>query len=341
MNKWYQSMDIDNIVISNRIRLARNIQQYPFPAKMEHYEAKALIAQIKLTMDKLKEYKFNYVELDEIGDLDKKEMVEHHMMSPYMLKQSLPGMVIFNQDETINIMVNEEDHLRIQGLGVGRDLASTWERITRLDDDIETNITYAFSEKYGYLTACPTNLGTGIRASYMLHLPILNKTGYLQELLGAVSKLGMSIRGIYGEGTKSLGSIYQISNQMTLGRTEEEIIENVQNITMQIVGKEESIRNEISEKAKNKLKDQVYRSYGILSYAREIPLSEAMNLLSEVKLGFEIGLYDIPKPDISIYEIMMGIQDATITRKKKEENINLPLDVVRANIIRKYLRKDS
>lgn len=339
MNKWYQSTDIDNIIISNRIRLARNIEKYPFTNKMEVYEAKALISQMKLTIDQFPKYNFTCVELENISDLEKQEMIEHHMMSPYMLQHKIPGMMIFNQEETMSIMVNEEDHLRIQGMGVGADLVSTWEKVNRLDDDIDQSIPYAFSEDYGYMTACPTNLGTGMRASYMLHLPLLKKTGHLQELLGAVSKLGMSIRGIYGEGTKSLGSIYQISNQMTLGRTEEEIIENVQNIAMQIVGQEKNIRKLMKDNVKDKLANQVYRSYGILSYARELSLSEAMNLLSDVKLGFEMNIYDMPKPTMSIYEMMIGIQDATITRKTKNNETHLPNDVVRANVVRDYLRK--
>ena len=338
MNKWYQSQDVDNIIISNRIRLARNIEAYHFPTKMDEHEASALIAQMKLTAEKLPKYSFTCIELQDLKGLDKKQMMEHHLMSPYMFHQSLPGMMIVNQDETISIMVNEEDHLRLQGIGTGADLLETWKMVTQLDDDIETYIPYAFSEKYGYMTACPTNLGTGIRASYMLHLPLLKKTGYLAQILGAAGKFGMSIRGIYGEGTKSLGSIYQISNQRTLGRSEEEIIESVQNIATHLVAQEQNLRNIISSDLKSKLIDQVYRSYGILCFARELELSETMDLLSDVKLGFEMGIYDMQKPRKNIFELMIDIQEATVAKMALKEEEALTIDVIRANIIRKHLK---
>lgn len=339
MTKWYQSQEVDDIIISNRIRLARNIKGYRFPVKMDEYEALALISQMKLVVDQLDGYDFKTMELTKLDALTKKEMMERHIMSPYMLRQSLPSMMILNDEETKSIMVNEEDHLRLQGLGSGQDIKSTWELITKLDDDIEQQIEYAFSEKYGYMTACPTNLGTGLRASYMLHLPLLQKTNYLQEILVAVGKLGMSIRGIYGEGTKPLASIFQISNQKTLGRSEPEIIESVQNIAMHVVGKEQSIRDNISTNAKSKLVDQIYRSYGTLAYARQLDLSEAMNLLSDVKLGFEMGIYHMPKPKMNIYEIIISIQDATIANRAMQEEPHLPTDVIRANVIREYLVK--
>ena len=338
MNKWYQSQDVDCIIISNRIRLARNIEAYRFPTKMDEHEASALMAQMKLTTKKLPQYNFTCIELQDLSSLDKKQMMEHHMMSPYMFYQSLPGMMIVNQDETISIMVNEEDHLRLQGIGSGADLLGTWKILTQLDDDIEAHIPYAFNEKYGYMTACPTNLGTGIRASYMLHLPLLKKTGYLEQILGAAGKLGMSIRGIYGEGTKPLGSIYQISNQRTLGRSEEEIIESVQSIATHLVGQEQNLRKIITSDLKSKLIDQVYRSYGILCFARELELSETMNLLSDVKLGFEMGIYDMPKPKKSIFEMMIDIQEATIAKTALKQEERLTMEVIRANIIREHLK---
>lgn len=340
MNKWYQSKEVDNIIISNRIRLARNVEEFKFPVKMDEKEALALNSKMKDTVDKLDEYKLKYIDLGDVRHIQKRKMIERHIMSPHMLNQSLPGMVVLNNSETISIMVNEEDHLRLQGIGAGHDVSSTWKTVDMLDDAIEDHIDYAYSEKYGYMTSCPTNLGTGLRASYMLHLPLLEKTQYLQELLVEVGKLGMSIRGIYGEGSKSLASIYQISNQKTLGRTEEEIIESMQNIAMHIVDKEQGIRNNISLNLEGKLRDQVYRSYGILAYARQLTLSEAVNLLSDVKLGFEMGIYDMPQPKRSIYEIMIMIQDASIGEKALREDKGLPEDVIRANLIRKYLKED-
>lgn len=338
MSKWYQSQEIDNIIISNRIRLARNIKDYRFPARMDEHEALALIAQVKLAVGQLSKYDFTCIELKDIEKIDKKQMMEHHIMSPYMFHQSLPGMMVVNQDETISMMVNEEDHLRLQGINSGADLLSTWKTVTQLDDDIEGHIPYAFSGKYGYMTACPTNLGTGIRASYMVHLPLLKKTGYLKKMLEDIGKLGMSIRGIYGEGTKSLGSIYQISNQRTLGRSEEDIIEGVQNITSHMVEQEQNLRNIITSDSKSQLIDQVYRSYGILTFARRLKLSETMNLLSDVKLGFELDIYDMPKPKKNIFEMMIDIQEATIAKVASKEENPLPTDAIRANVIRKYLK---
>lgn len=338
MTKWYQSKEVDNIVISNRIRLARNVKDYQFPVKMNQEEALEIISKMKDTVGKIEGYTFQCIELNALDQLEKKAMIEEHIMSPYMLGQSVPRMVIFNQEKTISIMVNEEDHIRLQGIGSGEDIMSTWLAVSQLDDAIEEHIPYAFSEEYGYMTSCPTNLGTGLRASYMLHLPLLEKTKYLQQLFVSVSKLGMSIRGIYGEGTKSLGSIYQISNQQTLGRTEEEVIESMRHIAMHIVDKEQNIRDNIVLNPQSKLKDKIYRSYGILAYARQLALPEAMNLLSDIKLGFEMGIYDMPRLQKSIYEIMISIQEATIIKSRAKEDQELPVDVIRANIIRKYLK---
>lgn len=231
-------------------------------------------------------------------------------------------------------MLNEEDHLRIQSVAAGMDIDKAWDLADKIDDLLEESIEYAFDEQYGYLTSCPTNVGTGLRASYMIHIPALEATGQLQYMLQAISKLGMTVRGIYGEGTEALGSIYQISNQITLGQAEEDIIKNLKHITNQIIEQENKIRERFIKEQRMQIEDQLYRSYGILTNARVISGKEAMGLLSDIKLGYAMGLLEKTKPDMNIFQIMVYCQLGNLQKYIGRELSVSERDEARARFIR-------
>jgi protein arginine kinase len=334
---WYQNVAADDIVISHRIRLARNLVNYRFSIKMNEEEAYEIIDQVKQAVTKIPDYKFSIIEPHIINDVQKQQLVETHLISPLLAETAFPTMVIYNEDRSISIMINEEDHIRIQCMQAGNDIQKAWEIASELDDQISKILKYAFHKEYGYMTSCITNAGTGLRASFMVHLPMLSKTGHIGTIFESLQKLGMQIRGMYGEGTKALGDIYQISNQLTLGRNEIDLIAITKNVTHNLVEKEEYIRNHISDISKRALIDKLYRSYGILRYARELSTGEAMELLSDVKLGFEMGIYDFKKPTYNLYEMMLMCQDGVMLSKSQNLNQSISLNSLRAATIRQYL----
>lgn len=334
---WYQGDNLDKIVISHRIRLARNLKNYKFLAKMNTEEAYRVIQKVRDVLPDLAEYHFNSLELGHIRPMERQKLVETHLISPLLAQIQLPTMVVYNEERDISIMVNEEDHIRIQCMHGGNDIQKTWETATKLDDALAKGLEYAFHEQYGYMTSCITNVGTGLRASFMIHLPMLSKTGHIDKVFESLQKLGMQIRGMYGEGTKALGSIYQISNQLTLGRSEADLIAIVKNVTQNLVEKEEYIRNNLSESSMRALKDKLYRSYGILKFARELTIEESMELLSDVKLGFEMGIYDFKKPSQNLYEMMLLCQEGVVLSHAQSLDEEISTTLLRAEQIRKYL----
>jgi len=235
-------------------------------------------------------------------------------------------------------MVNEEDHFRIQYLLPGLQLNNIWKLINKIDDKIEKKVTYAFSEKEGYLTSCPTNVGTGMRASVMLHLPALAMINGLNDILKAISKIGYVVRGFYGEGTEVMGNLFQVSNQITLGLSEEEIIDNLEKVNQQIISKEQKVRRDLLSNSKNQLEDQVWRAYGILSSARIISSAEAMELLSKLRFGVELGI--IPYPDLgTLNKLMLLIQPAYLQMLAGKDLDPFSRDLQRAVLIRDKISK--
>ncbi|WP_069999474.1 hypothetical protein [Cellulosilyticum sp. I15G10I2] len=334
---WYEGDILDHIVISHRIRLARNLVNYKFPVKMNKQEASSVIETIKLKLSQLTNYGFSLIELETISDIEKQKLVETHLISPLLSQIHLPTMVIYNKERDISIMINEEDHIRIQCMQGGQDIQKTWEVASKLDDEIARLLDYAFHAEYGYMTSCITNVGTGLRASFMVHLPMLSKTGHISKIFESLQKLGIQIRGMYGEGTKALGDIYQISNQLTLGRSEADLIAIVKNVTHNLVEKEAYIRSNLSDTTQRALINKLYKSYGILKYARELPVEDAMELLSDVKLGFEMGIYDFNKPSHNLYEMMLMCQEGVVLSSSQNLKESSPLNILRAECIRKYL----
>lgn len=297
MLKWYlEDGNQNEIIISSRIRLARNLTDFPFVSKITPQQQSALCTKVKNSLENLNlgDNRLNFIEPEKLPDYKLAALVENHVISPDFANDPKNKLLVLSQSNDISIMVSEEDHLRIQTLKNGFDLPGALGLADMIDNVLDSSLSYAYSEKLGFLTACPTNLGTGLRASVMLHLPALSAGGYINRLSSTISKFGLTIRGIYGEGSRAKGNIYQISNQITLGITEKEAIENLSNIVSQIVKQEESARKSVFSD-KDKLNDSILRSVGAMKYAVLMTSDEAMNHISNLRLGICLGIIsDIP-----------------------------------------------
>ena len=278
MAKWINELgEYSDVVISSRVRLARNLEDYPFPFVLSAEGCKEVINSVSRAMISSDKYKdFNHIGLDAIDENKKQVMVERHLVSPTLIKKNEKAAVITNDEESLSIMINEEDHIRIQCLYPGLNLDKAYEIASELDDCLESNLLYSFDDDFGYLTSCPTNVGTGLRASVMMHLPALSITGYIDKIFKAVNQIGFTVRGLYGEGSESQGNLYQISNQITLGRSEEEIVKTLKELTIQIINKENEARDILLDKKKVQIEDKVYRSYGIMKNSRIMSSKEAL-----------------------------------------------------------------
>ena len=279
------------VVISSRIRLARNLVQFPFLSRATTEQKQKLLdimrntlAAIELTRD------LTFVELGDTDPVDRSLLVERHLISRELADGDWPRAVAFSNTETMSVMINEEDHLRTQVLHSGLELADTWSQIDKLDDALEEKLDFAFSAQLGYLTACPTNVGTGIRVSVMLHLPALVITREIEKVFQAVAKVNLAVRGLYGEGTQASGDFYQVSNQRTLGKSEQQILSNIESVVPRIVEYEKIARSKLLVESRPTLEDRVWRAYGQLKTARTISSEETMHLLSAVRMGVNLGL---------------------------------------------------
>ncbi|QAT41430.1 protein arginine kinase [Clostridium sp. JN-9] len=282
----------DDIVISSRVRLARNIKDIPFPDKLSDEKGKEIVEMINDSILDLPEYKdkFKTTKLWESDSLNNKTYFEKHLISYKLLSNYKKAAFISDKDETISIMLNEEDHIRIQCITSSLNLEEAYDTANNLDNLIESKVDYAYDERLGYLTACPTNVGTGMRASVMMHLPALSISNEITDILKAVSQVGMTIRGLYGEGSKVSGNLYQISNQISLGITEKEIMNNLNAVINQIINQENISRQKLMQNYSYEIEDRMHRALGILKSARLLDLSEGLNLISQVRLGVELGI---------------------------------------------------
>ncbi|WP_223068812.1 protein arginine kinase [Paenibacillus caui] len=329
------------IVISSRVRIARNLQKHPFPllATNQHLEEVQQELRQVLKDPRLKAYGVLHpIQLSETDDLNKKMLVEKHLISPSLANESRNGAVYISEDESLSIMVNEEDHLRIQCLYPGFQIKEAWEKASAVDDIFEDHVTYAFDDKRGYLTSCPTNVGTGLRASVMMHLPALVLTQQINRILSAVSQIGLTVRGIYGEGSEAMGNLFQISNQITLGQSEAEIIDNLRSVVLQIIGHEKAARERLMSESRLRVTDRVMRSFGILSYAAVIDSKEAAQRLSDVRLGINLGLIDGIAPQ-TMNELMVLTQPGFLYKSFNGKIEAGEMDMYRAKLIRQKLGK--
>jgi len=339
MNKWYQkdSSIYPGVIISSRIRLARNIKKYPFPNHLQPQEATQLIREIGDVFKKesVADMNFTLLHMQNLPSIDKVAMMEQHTISPGFINNMKPNAILLSEDDSVSIMINEEDHLRIQAMSYGADLLTAFEKANLIDDFIEKHMDYAFDKELGYLTSCPTNVGTGLRASYMLHVPALEASGQLRIILEAIGKFGITFRGIYGESSEPIGSVFQMSNQVTLGHSEREIIDNLNSVTMQVVDQELAVREKLMTEKRIEFEDSIYRSFGILKHARILSSKEAMTLLSDIKLGIELGILKTnSQKGLNIFDLMTSIQPANLQKLENKSLDIIERDIARANYIR-------
>ena len=329
MKMWYKNNGEDkDVVMSTRIRLARNVKDIAFPPNYTEQQASEIADKVKAA---LSDEKFEFLNLDNAPELNCRALVEEHMISPQMLKGKNKS-VLLSKDGDVSIMMGEEDHIRLQVIKAGLELKEAYKRADELDDRIGKNLTYAYHDEYGFLTKCPTNTGTGMRASVMLYLPALKMAGRMNMLIGEIGKMGLTMRGIYGEGSESKGDMYQLSNQITLGISEKDIIDKLDNITNQIIRTERELRDKIYASNKDELTDEVYRAYGTLKYAKKLSSSECSSLLSTLKLGVCLNIVD--KTDLDkINELIVLTEPAHICLEKGEEMSAQMRDKCRAELV--------
>lgn len=328
-------MESKDIVITSRIRLARNLKDYRFPIKMSQEESSKVIQEVKKAVSGT-DLNYNLIYLKDLSDMERNALVENHLISPALADNRDRGALLLSSDKKVSVMLNEEDHVRIQTLEKGMSLKECWDLSNKIDDVIEDSVEYAFDRELGYVTSCPTNIGTGMRASVMIHLPALSITNQIEKLLYGVSQLGVAVRGVYGEGTKSLGHLYQISNQGTLGASEETLIDKINQIVKQIVEKEEKTREHLKKNNFEDIEDEFYRAYGLLTNARKMATEEAMRLLSLIKLGREMEMIDVADGK-NLYDLMVRIQPNNLLTTEGNELLPKERDNKRAEIIRKEL----
>jgi len=280
----------------------------------------------------------NLLEIDSLDNIEKQILVERHLASQEFVRQKLPAAILINSDETYAIMINEEDHMRMQVLQPELNLEKAWELMNKLDNEFEKHLRYAFSLRYGYLTACPTNVGTGLRASVMLHLPALVHDHKIGGVISAVGKVGIAVRGPYGESSESKGNLYQISNQVTLGKSENDIVHQLHQIVLRIIEHETKLREALINKEPYQIKNEVGRAYGTLKYAEILTSDEATNLLSIILMGIDLHVFDGIKRSV-INELLVDIQPAHLQKLCGKKLKNEMRDIERAKIIRKRLQE--
>jgi protein arginine kinase len=326
-----------DIVISSRIRLARNITGYPFLSRANLKQRKEVESLLRKTIIEHNIARdVSYVNLNQATAVDKLFLVERHLISKEHAEGEGERGVAFGKSETVSLMINEEDHLRIQVIRSGFELKNTWNTIDEIDNILGENLNFAFSSRFGFLTACPTNVGTGMRVSVMLHLPALGMTKHIEKVFNAVGKLGLVVRGLYGEGTKVSGDLYQISNQFALGKSEKEILSIIESVIPRITSYERMARKALVVESKDQLEDRIWRSYGMLKAARMITSEEILQLLSQVRMGVNLGLIE----DIEIQtlnELFVLTLPAHLQKLQGCELDSAQRNVIRASYVRKRL----
>ena len=290
MANWYlQNGKESDVVVSSRVRLSRNLDGFNFLNRCSKEKQEEILGKIKEIVPSLG-YGLKFVKLDDLDEVTKLSLVEKHLISPeFAVKNKNVKAIIINDEENISIMLNEDDHIKMQVFSAGQELENIMNLVVELDEKLGEMVEYAYNKNFGYLTASPVDIGTGMKASVIVHLPALTLTGNLSKVLRVVNNLGMSIKGVYGEGSQNYGDLYQISNNQTIGITEKEIIANVKNITEKIIEQERTARKYLC-KNEIELRDMVYRAFGVLTYASKLGTEECRKLLSEVKMGVDLGI---------------------------------------------------
>ncbi len=344
LSHWMRDDGPDSdVVLSSRVRLARNLRGAPFPIMASPAQSKAVMEQLLAVAENGRLNglgPLDIIRLSDLTALEKMVLVEKHLISPNLANESRNGALILSQHEDVSIMINEEDHLRIQCMRPGLQVQEAWNTASLIDDVFEEQIDYAFDEKHGYLTSCPTNVGTGIRASVMMHLPALVLTGQINRILSAVTQVGLTVRGLYGEGSEATGNLFQVSNQITLGQSEHEIIDNLFQVVRQIIEHERGARTKLMSESRVRIEDRIRRSYGILSHAAIMDSKEASQRLSDVRLGVHLGI--LSQVDVeTLNELMVSTQPGFLQQTYGEALQPDQRDMTRAEMIRSRLAISS
>ena len=336
MNWYLENGKESDVIVSSRIRLARNLQEIPFKAKMTKEDIDKLLEKVKFITPSLG-YGLKYLRIKDMDTITKLSLVEKHIISPEIIsdKNEEHSSILINDEENICIMINEEDHIRIQIFNSGLDLQNTINLAREIDEKLDNLLHFAVNKEYGYLTSCPTNVGTGLRASVMVHLPALKLTGNISKILHIVNSFGMTIRGIYGEESQSKGDMYQISNNQTLGISEDEIINNLENITRKVMEQERLARKYLT-KSKVDLEDKVYRSYGVLTNAVKLSSDECISLLSDVKLGTDLGIIN-ELNDSKVKQLELYTKPANLQKYVGKMLNTYDRDIKRGEIIKQII----
>lgn len=326
------------IVVSSRVRLARNLRDKPFPGWAKKSERLDVMSLVKQAVEHLPEMAESYSEnLEALSPLEKQVLVERHLISREHAAKGVGSAVVMNAPQSLSVMINEEDHLRMQAIRCGLQLDNVFKMINRVDSELEDSLEFAYSSELGYLTACPSNVGTGMRASAMLHLPGLVMSDQINKIINSVNKIGLAVRGLHGEGTEAMGNLFQVSNQTTLGEAEEEIIGRLNRVIEQVIEHEQNARALLAQRKAITLHDQIGRAYGLLCHSYSISSKEALNLLSIIKLGIDLSVFPdahrFPVDELFIETQPAHLQKgAQVLKMSSEER-----DALRATIIRAKL----
>lgn len=330
-----------DIVISSRIRLARNLADYPFISRASATDRAEIERALRERISRVRDAtELDYIDVDKLEGIDRQFLVERQLISREHAEAEGARGVAIDPQERVSLMINEEDHLRIQVMHSGLDLPGAWEQISSIDDLIESQVTYAFNDRLGYLTACPTNVGTGMRVSVMLHLPALVITRQIEKLFRSLQKISLAVRGLYGEGSQAMGDFYQISNQITLGRAEIDLVKQVGDVVPTIIDYERKARDFLVRESQETLHDRVSRAYGILRTAQTISSEETMHLLSSVRMGVNLGL--IPDLEIpALNKLFIYTQPAHLQKLTGSELTTADRNIERARYLRRHLNKEE
>ncbi len=328
-----------DIVITSRVRLARNLVGHPFPGWARKEDRLTVMEEVQPSLESLTEMKDSFSEeMTKLSAIEKQVLVERHLISREHAAKGAGCGTVMNRKQTISVMINEEDHLRMQAIRPGLQLLSAYRSLDQIDTVLENDLPYAFDHQYGYLTACPTNLGTGMRASAMLHLPALVLSEQINQTIQGANKIGLAVRGLYGEGTEALANLFQISNQNTLGTNEQEIIEHLNRVIAQLIDNEKNARMKILEDRPTTMQDQIGRAYAVLKYAHIITSKEALNHLSMIRLGCDLGFVSEDERE-TINVLLTEIQPAHLQISAKRKLTPEERDILRADIIRTSLNR--
>ncbi|MBP1949978.1 protein arginine kinase [Virgibacillus litoralis] len=344
ISPWMREEGPDSdIVLSSRIRLARNFADYSYPilANQKDLQSISQFFRDEYEHKSFQDYlNFEFIPISSLKPVEKRVLVEKHLISPHLVEHDNSAATLISKNEQVSVMINEEDHIRVQLYFPGFQLNKALEKAFEFDDWLEEKIDYAFDEKHGYLTTCPTNVGTGMRASVMMHLPALSWTQQINRMIPSINQLGLVVRGIYGEGSEAIGNIFQISNQITLGKSEEDIVEDLQSVVQQLIEHERNARNRIMDQSSTKLENRIYRSYGVLEYSRILESKEAAKCLSNVRLGIDLGIIEkVPRNILS--ELMVLTQPGFLQQYAKKTLTASERDVFRASLVRERLQLEK